>query len=58
MFAASVMSSCTGNFLIRGRECDVLINNFCPVKQFRSRSAFHFTLSFLGVMLVLANFIL
>ena len=33
-----VMRSCTGNFLICARDCDVWINYFCPMRQVRSRS--------------------
>ena len=32
------MSPCTGKFLIRARDCDVLTNYFCPMMPFRSRS--------------------
>ena len=34
-----VMWLCTGNFLIRARDRDVWINYFCPMRQFRWRSA-------------------
>ena len=54
-----VMWSCTGNFLIRARDCDVLINYFCPMRQFRSRSenVLKFIV-FLSVKLVLTKIIL
>ena len=47
---------CTGNVLIRALDCDVWINYFCPMSQFRSRSAI--VLKFiliLCVKLVLTN---
>ena len=37
-----VMRSCTGIFLIRVRDCDLSINYFCPMRQFRSGSVFFF----------------
>ena len=54
-----VMWSCTGNFLIRARDCDIWINYYCPMRQFRWRSEIFFKLyHILGVKLVLTNTIL
>ena len=54
-----VMWSCSGNFLIRARDCDVLINNFCTMSQFQSRSTIFLKfIIILGVKLVLTNIIL
>ena len=41
-----VMWSCTANFLIRARDCDVWINYFCPIRQFQSRSETVLNLSY------------